>query len=312
MGTYVIIQMLVRHWNLTSHPIYKTEHQRMKIASLTGLISRSFMRVWKPVTAVAVVIVALGTADFLCGGTKHPITNALLSICSVGGGTFILVSLLALTYLWPVGVAFAASAVIAQERQRQTWDSLLTTGLDWKEIILVKLAANLRRFNPYSEIFLWVQAFLVVIVFILVIGQFDPFTRSPSLLNLPLAIITMAEFAIARSQEYVIAALIGLMSSLLSSTRESAGVVAVMIAFIMVIARAVMTTLIVVLVLPSTSIPGLIIWLATGPSSVVTLAWRGVGALAILAVMVAVREVIIRLMFGWLIRHLGETQTVPA
>src|SRR4051812_29926782 len=189
MGTFAILRMLMRHWTLNSHPIYKADDHRRALVPATRIMRSIVSRLWKPVAAICAVVVVLAAADFLCGGVQHPFTNALLSVCSVGGGTFILLAILALTYLWPVSVGVASSGVIADERERQTWDVLLTTSLDWQEIVLFKLAAALRRFNPYSEVFLWGQAFLMVIIFVLVIGQFGPLNSTSSLLNLPLVII---------------------------------------------------------------------------------------------------------------------------
>src|SRR5258708_4813424 len=216
-NTYEILRLLLRYWALQSHPIFRAEDRRQALVPASRLIGQLVRRTWKPVGALGLVVLGLAAADFLCGGSRHPLASALFSACSLGGGSFILFCILLLTYLWPVTVAVAASGVIAQERERQTWDVLLTTPLEWHEIVLVKLAAALRRFNPYSEIFLWVQAFLLAIIFVLVMGQMTRAASDPltGLLQLPLVVLTMAEFAIARAQDYALAGLIWRVSSLL-------------------------------------------------------------------------------------------------
>ncbi|MEP7286421.1 MAG: hypothetical protein ABI947_11695 [Chloroflexota bacterium] len=307
MGTFSIIRLLIRAWTLTSHPIYQAEKRRLSLLPVGSILRRVVGKSWRPILAVGAVLMVLAAGDFLCGGTRHTFSAAIFSFCTVGGGSLILLVILLITYLWPLSVAISASSVIAQERERQTWDVLLTTPLDWRDLILVKLAATLSRLNPYGEIFLWGQAFLIAIIFVLVIGQFSlnagssPFT----VLELPLVFLTMTEFAIARLQDYVMAGLIGLLASLLSSTRQTASAIALMVTSGMILVRALITAL-VVTSLPFTSFPALLILLATGPSSVVALAWRGLPAILILIAMILIREGIIRAMFSWLIAHLGD------
>src|SRR5258708_25053467 len=134
----------------------------------------------------------------------------------------------------------------------------------------------------------------------------DPLT---GLLQLPLVVLTMAEFAIARAQDYVLAGLIGLVTSLLAHTRQSAAGIALMASLAWVLVRALITTAI-VLTLPPTSFPALLILLSTGPSSVVTIAFPGIVAVIVLVSMIALREGMIRITFRWLVRHLGETGAV--
>src|SRR6185436_4080869 len=115
-STYEILRLLLRYWAMQSHPIFRAE-DRHSAPSASRLIAQFARRTWKPIGAVGVVIVGLAAADFLCGGTKHPLASALFSACLLGGGSFILFCVLLLTYLWPVTVAVAASGVIAQERE---------------------------------------------------------------------------------------------------------------------------------------------------------------------------------------------------
>ena len=312
MGTVGILRVLLRYWSLTSHPIFQAETRRYALVQVSRWTGRILGQIWRPVIALLALLVILALADFLCGGTTHPITNAVISMFSVGGGTLALLSILLLTYLWPLNVAVAASGVIAQERERQTWDVLLTTPLEWSEIVLVKLAAALKRFNPYSEVFLWVQVFLLAIIFVLVVGRpgVGEVNTSPGIV-IPLVIITVAEFAIARAQDYVIAGLLGLLASLQSTTRQNANLVALMLGAAMVLLRAMITGFIMGVQIP-VSLPGALILISTGPSSVIALAFHGPIAIMILLSMIVIRETVIRVLFTWLMRHLGEASPLTA
>src|SRR5258708_11634689 len=268
MGTYEILRLLLRYWSRTNHPIFRAEDRHLMLVSASQFLAGVVGRLWKPFGAIAGVMLMLAAVDFLCGGTRHTFSSTLFSACSLALGSFILFAILLLTYLWPVTVAVAASAVIAQERERRTSDVLLTTPFDLSEILLVKLAAALRRFNPYSEIFLWVQALLIAIIFVLVMGKVtrDVDSSVSAIAQLPLVFLTMAEFAIARAQDYVLSGIIGLTASLLTPNRQIAASVALLASVGGVLIRALMTTMIVLTLGPRLFPEGLVL-LSTGPSS---------------------------------------------
>jgi hypothetical protein len=307
IGTLDILRALIRFNARSSHPLYKAEERHLSAIPLAQYMGEVIGRVWKPVLALTMFVVAIAAADFLCGGTQRAVSSVIFQICSIGGGSFILFCLLLLTYLWPLGVAVAASSVIVQERERQTWDVLLTTPLDWQDIILIKLSATLSRFNTYVELFLWMQGFLMIIIVVLVLAAYsrENSVLSFSLFQIPLVILTVAEFGIGRTQDYIIASIIGLISSLLASTRQAAGLVAVMAAVGMVLLRALVTTIIIMTMRP-TSLPGTLILLSTGPASVVAIALPGLVAAVVLIIMVVLREIFIRYSFNWLITRLGD------
>jgi len=59
-------------------------------------------------------------------------------------------ALLIVSYVWPVSVAVRASGAIATERERRTWEVLLTLPVDRTELLLGKLSAALRGLNVYA------------------------------------------------------------------------------------------------------------------------------------------------------------------
>jgi hypothetical protein len=220
--------------------------------------------------------------------------------------------------LWPLAVSVAASSAIAGEREHQTWDSLLTLPIERTELLLVKLAVALRRLNSYSEILLWVQVFLVMTVFVLVVGEFTRLAETnkfSALIMFPMAFLTMIEFGIARLQDYVLSGLVGLVASLRSSTRQSAGTVAIMLAATMVLIRGLLTGFVLLSVPLSASMsapPFVAVLVATGPSSVLTIAWPPAVAAVALITMIVLREVVIRVLFGYLVRHMGDAPEASA
>jgi hypothetical protein len=311
VGTYGILRALQRHWALQNHPVYRLEDRRIVMASIMQAVRHFLLRAWKPLTAVGTVFMAIVVADFLCSGTRRgspSFSTTVISLCGVVGVGIFLLGLLVLTYLWPVAVAQAASGAIAAEHERRTWDVLLTTPFDRADLLLVKLASALRSFNPYAEMLLWIQTFLVAIIFVLLAGHFAQHPRTTALegtLTVLLLILTVAEFAVARLQDYALSSLLGLTTSLLAPTRQTASAAALLLASGWVLIRALFTGLL-LFGLPSVTPAELSILMTTGPSSVVTMALPIPVAGLVLLVMPLLREVAIRALFRWLVNHLGQ------
>jgi hypothetical protein len=317
VGTYSILRTLRRHWVAPVHPVYRLESRRNVITPTMRAVRRLVSRMWKPLAAAGAVAALIVVADFLCSGARRgspSLSATIVSMCSLVGVSLFLLGLLVLAYLWPLAVAQAASGVIAGEHERQTWDVLLTTPFDRADLLLVKLASALRSFNPYAEMLLWMQTFLIAIIFVLLIGYFAQHPSATTLegaLKLLLLILTMAEFAVARLQDYVLSSLIGLFTSLLAPTRQAAGAAALMLAGGWVLIRALLTALFLFGLLP-VSPAELSILIATGPSSVVTMALPIPVAGLVLLIMPLVREVAIRVVFRWLVDHLGQAPSPVA
>ncbi|MCC7446806.1 MAG: hypothetical protein IT324_05280 [Anaerolineae bacterium] len=309
MGTYAIMRMLWRQWSLQSHPIYRYETRHATV--VPQIVWPFVRRVWRPLSIISAVIVTMAIAEFLCGGAHfQPLSLVTMasSLCFAAGGIAALSGILILIYVWPLPVAIIASGAIVDERERQTWDTLLTVPMERSDLLLVKLASILNRLNPYGEVFLWMQFFLLAIIFVLVVGLFatNPnVTSADAIIEIPLLALTLAEFGIARVQDYVMSALIGLAASLVSSTRQAAISIAALLTLAMILARALVTAFMITRITPP-SPPATLILIATGPSSVVTLALPPLLAIVALLTMLLVREGIIRLLFHWLTRHMGE------
>jgi hypothetical protein len=311
LDTYHFLLALWQHWTKPTHPVYRADSKHIKLTPSVLILWKFVRRIWRPVAAIGLVVVMTAIAEFLCGGARRvplSLSTALFSLISVVGVGLALIAILLLAYLWPLAVAFGASGVIAVERERQTWDVLLTTPFDWADLILAKLAAALRRLNPYGEMLLWVQAFLVAILFVVVLGDFlrDVVSGVTSpVFQIALLVAAMIEFVVARAQDYVLSSLVGLIASLLTPNRQTAGAIALMMALALVLVRALLT-LMLLAALPPTPPPLLVVLIATGPASVIAMAGNVLLGIPALILMIAAREALIRAMFGWLVQHLGD------
>ncbi|GEM_PF-1225242 len=311
MDTYHFLLALWQHWTKPTHPVYRADSKHVKLTPSVLILWKFVQRIWRPVAAVGLVVLMTAIAEFLCGGGRRAplsFSTALFSLISAVGVSLALIAILLLAYLWPLAVAIGASGVIAGERERQTWDVLLTTPFDWADLILAKLAASLRRLNPYGEMLLWVQAFLVAILFVVVLGDFlrDVVSGVTSpVFQIALLVAAMIEFVVARAQDYVLSSLVGLIASLLTPNRQTAGAIALMLALALVLVRALLT-LILLAALPPTPPPLLAVLIATGPASVIAMVGNVLLGIPALIVMIVAREALIRAMFGWLVHHMGD------
>ncbi len=295
-NTFTLLKRLFRRSN-TDHPLYRHD-VRLRPASPTwrrilGLRRRVSMQI---ALAAIFSVLFLGTA-FLCGSQGNVLEIAMS--CIMGGGIAIpAVIFVLLPYLWPVFLSGSVSSVIVTERARQTWDTLLTLPFDHADLLTVKAAAALRNLEGLIPLWLWSQVILAV-----------AFLAGQDLRGWGgiVLLAAMLEFAVARFQDYVLACVIGLNVSLRVSSREAAGPIAVMAALSLVIVRLVFT-LPFLAHLPATltiSPALLLLIVATGPSSAITLALpNGVG-IVILALMIVLREAAIQLGFRYLVDNLG-------
>ncbi len=306
MGTIGILRLLLRNWSAHS-PIYKNEERHVATLSTRQLIRHVIQRIWKPIGVVISVVLVIATVQFLCGTQSQSV--GLASLCAAGGIDVFLIGIALIAYLWPAFIAVSASRVIAVEREHQTWDILLTTPYDWRDLVMAKLAAALHGFNAFSGAFFYMQIFLVAVIVALVLGQSQSLIGSNGAVTptvaLLMIIVALTEFVIARAQDYVLAALIGLLSSLLVPTRQSAATFALMGALAMILIRALITALFIAM-LPAMTVPTLLLLLPIGPSSAVVFALALPLAIVFLVALVLAREGAIRLIFRWLLVHLAD------
>jgi len=310
LGTIGILRLLLHNWSAQS-PIYKIEERHVATLSTRQLIRYVIQRIWKPAGAVIGVAIVIAVAQFLCGTQRQSLNIALT--CTAGGAAVVLIAISLVAYVWPVFIAVSASRVIAVEREHRTWDILLTTPYEWRDLMMAKLAAALHGFNAYSGAFFYMQIFLVAVIVAIVIGQSQLLASTRGVVTPALALLmillAVTEFVIGRVQDYVMAGLIGLLASLLVPTRQSAATFALMGSLAMVLIRALLTAFFIAL-LPAMTVPTLLLLLPIGPSSAVVFALPLPLVLAFLTALVLIREGAIRLIFRWLLIHLADGEPV--
>src|SRR5262249_36265690 len=128
MGTLGILRALRFHWQDQLHPLYCAQQRQNAIAiparanEVRGPMGRP-MQLYR----VIFLIVVLTTG----------------ALCAVVGFFGLLFLIWVALFMWPVLVAMPTSSIIAAEREARTWDILLTTPFDWRDIVLAKVAARL-------------------------------------------------------------------------------------------------------------------------------------------------------------------------
>ncbi len=315
MGTYAIVKALRSYWANPAYPLHRTEIYQLLFPPLSRLRMFVGQTWWRPLVLVGAALMTLMTAEMLCSGPRpNPLRLLTLGFWSICGSFIfgiVTIALLVLSYVWPLVIAVRASRAIARERERRTWDVLLTLPYDRTDLLLGKLAAALRGLNIYADMVLWVQSFLILLIFVLVIGvltQRADLTLPDMVLAFVLLVLVMVEFAVVRVQDYVLAGLIGAFTSLVAPTRQMSGILALAAAIGMILIRALCTAL-PLLGISGMFFPNALLVMATGPSSLIAMALPIPLAILVLLVIPLVRELIIRWAFHWLIRHLSE---VPA
>ncbi len=314
MGTYQLLRGLRKHWINPISPVYRAD-QRFgppwppeEAARWRGRLVRFGLAV-----ILAVVLITAGRALTGASSLSALYMLALPAAC-LTGVSLLFVALTALTFLWPVAVALLVSGTIVREREQRTWAPLLTTPLDWGEVLMAKLASALHWLNRPFELMVWVQGALTVFVFLLCVSQAEQIAAPPTV-GVLIALLAAAQFALARVQDYASACLIGVGASLLAEKRETAWGAALMGGVGLVIGRVLITGLLmlnIALGVPptnETAPQAVVILLATGPTAGLVLALKNAPwlALALLIVLPISRELLIRFGYRWVLAHLGES-----
>ncbi len=311
MGTFELITTIYKHWNQPISPVYR--HDQRKGPPWQNLpLDIWFTRAVRLTFFIGfITLVVIGVRIVTDQALSWALSTLLLqTLCLSFGGIF-LIGLFVLTFLWPIAIAVLASDTIVREREKRTWAALLTTPMDWGDLLTAKLASALRWLNRPTELLLWVQGIFVALVFLLVIAQSEKIAADvPTWVTLLLSFVATIQFAIARFQDYTTASVIGLAASMFSESRQNASVIALMISLGLLLGRLFFTVLMMAAAQfnPTPPPQGVLILLATGPTTSVAMAFSKLPlvALAILVITPIIREVILRISYKWIVLHLGE------
>jgi hypothetical protein len=311
MGTYELLTSIYKHWNHPISPVYRHD-QRQGPPWQKLPLDRWFTRAVRLLFLIGfITLVIVGVRVVTDQALSWALSTLLLQTLCLGIGGVFLVGLFALTFLWPIAIAVLASDTIVREREKRTWSALLTTPMDWGDLLTAKLASALRWLNRPTELLLWVQGLFVALTFIIVIALANKIDSDiPPWVTVLLSIVATVQFAIARFQDYTTASVIGLGASMFSESRQNASVIALLISLGMLLSRLLFTVIMIAAaqINPTPPPQGILILLATGPTGAIAMALSRlpVLAFAVLIMLPFLREAILRLAYKWIVLHLGE------
>lgn len=311
MGTYRLITTLYRHWAYPASPIYKAD-QRYGAPWRTFSVERWFwvmVRIGLAFGSVTLLIIALRVISD--SALTWSLSTLLIQFSCLGAGGLFLSALAVMTFFWPLAVAVLSSETIVREREKRTWAALLTTPLDWTDLLTAKLASALHWLNRPSEILVWLQGVYLILCFVLVLAQSGKVTDfTASWVMIVLSVLAAIQFGVARLQDYSTATLIGLATSLYAESRQSASVLAMLIGLIMLLSRFMLTAVLIALAQfnPAPPPQGLLILLATGPTTTIALGFSKEPGFAFILLLLipTVRELLIQRAYRYIVAHLGE------
>jgi hypothetical protein len=294
MGTYELLTSIYKHWNHPISPVYRHD-QRQGPPWQKLPLDRWFTRAVRLLFLIGfITLVIVGVRVVTDQALSWALSTLLLQTLCLGIGGVFLVGLFALTFLWPIAIAVLASDTIVREREKRTWSALLTTPMDWGDLLTAKLASALRWLNRPTELLLWVQGLFVALTFIIVIALANKIDS-----DIPPWVT-----------DYTTASVIGLGASMFSESRQNASVIALLISLGMLLSRLLFTVIMIAAaqINPTPPPQGILILLATGPTGAIAMALSRlpVLAFAVLIMLPFLREAILRLAYKWIVLHLGE------
>lgn len=311
MGSYELLLHLRRHWAHPVNPVYKHD-QRLRTPTSFPLVEQlttTSVRIGAILGVLTLILLALRvmTDQVL----MWMLSSFMIQLLCLSGFGLVMLGLTLTTFLWPVLVALTTSGIIVREREKRTLEALLTLPVDWGELLMAKVAASLHWLHRLFEVLLWVQGACVILTFLIGIAQTGRLAEQSSTgLMVILTIIATAHFGIARIQDYTSAAIAGMAASMLSETRQQASLGALFAGSSLLLLRVMFTVICLSLgALEGMPPPqGVIILLATGPTTAILLAFGKYPfvALLILILFPLLREGMIRWAYQWVLRHLGN------
>jgi hypothetical protein len=310
MITYTLLAALYQHWTHPVNPVYRND-QRIGPPWQRVNFERWFGRVVRIGLVVGLVTVGSVALRVITNdGALWTLSTVMLQLLCLSAATIIVAALVMFVFVWPVAVAVLASGTIVRERENRTLTALLATPLNWNDVLTAKLAAALRWLSRPFEVMTWVQGLCVLLVFIIVIAQTEKVRLVvPPWVTVVLCILATIQFAIARIQDYSTAGIIGMASSIFAETRQTASVLAILLSTGLLVLRLLLTAffLAIAQISPSPPPQGVLILLATGPTTAIALACTRAPALAffILLALPALREAGLQASFRWIVRQLG-------
>jgi hypothetical protein len=311
LGTYGIVRRLLRHSDQPSlHPMLRYRRGQLELpfpilGQWLTVLHRRRGWLW-----VGLVLVGLAMVAQLL--LRAQWRGFITTTCAFAMLLPVIIAVASL-YLLPAVVAVLTSATIVAERELQTWDILLSTALDWHDLLLAWLARLLRLVNPFRELLPGVYVLLggLACLFAIVTFANEYSGVLGEVLEWVVVFLVPLQYLVERVQDFVLASVIGLLASLLSPSRQVAAAVALCAMLGWLILRGLFTAALIGL-LPTQTPSSAAILLLTGPASALAMSLPVLPALVLLLLLPLINEIVIRWLFAWLVKHLGEGRTLTS
>lgn len=305
MGTYGMMRAMMRLWRLPSaHPVFKVLGERLDtpfpaLTAFSNVLWRR--RGW--MLAGVVLIVVLMAAQILVAAQWRSFVTATCAIVILIPALIAVICI----YCLPALMAVRSSAISVAARERQTWDVLLSTALAWDELVLAWVARLMRNANPLSDALVVVYGTLAALAALFAIVTFAE-TYSGTIgevLEWVVLFLVPLQYLIERVQDFILAILIGLAVSLIAPSRHVAATIALCVVLALLMLRTLFTVSLIA-ALPSQTPSGAVVMMLTGPSSALAVSQPVALALVALVGLPLLNEIVIRWLFRWLLRNLGD------
>jgi len=307
VGTIGLGARLRLHWQTESHPLYRFQviplDQLLNVAPLVRWAKRN--RVWFVVGILAVLTWLVLQVVFQAQWGPF-----LAMLCGAGVALPILVAFGAI-YCLPVAVAVVSSGMVIAERERQTWDILLSIPMEWGDLALARLARLLRHINPFEPIALIINLCIAGLIFVFAVVRYAT-PNSQGVETLLAWIVVFAgpfHFLVERLQDFLLACIIGVIASLIAPSRQVAWVLALLGMVGWLLARGLAIATLITLLPPSRA-NNPIITLLSGFSGAFIMTLPVWAKFILLIVTTLAYDLVIRRLFRWVRYHLGATSQV--
>jgi hypothetical protein len=292
MGTLAIVNALLKLIQGESHPLYRAALRRQAPYSL-NMNAIGGCLLFLIVFAAPALICLEGQFGWRVRGAVDFAQTSLLLI--VGG---------LLSLCWTVPLALLAGRSISHEREGRTWEMLVLTPYDTSDILLARAAASIR--NVWTLVMGLVSFGVIMALFFgsPVIASMAVQINRSVVIGVLLMIVGMVAMVYERQQEIALAVVIGIVVSLRTDSQRMAELAGLAGGFLIRVLQLVVTFLCVPPE-PLLSQQNILTLNVVAGSATLLAVIPMLNALLFIGLIVGVREVLIRGLYRWAVRHAG-------
>lgn len=304
VGTIGLVARFRLHWQTESHPLYRFQviplDQLLNVAPLVRWVKRN--RLWFVVGILAVLTWLVLQIVFRAQWGWF-----LAMVCGAGTALPIL-AIFGVIYCLPVVVAVVSSGLVIAERERQTWDILLSLPMEWGDLVLARLARLLKYINPFEPILIVINLGIAGLTFLFVVVRYAAPNAQvgEALLAWIVIFVGPIHFLVERLQDFLLACIIGLIASLIAPSRQVAAVTALFGMGAWLLARGIAIAALITIGAPF-RLNNSLMTLISGFSGTIIMTLPVWLSLILLIMTAVAYDLVIRLLFHWVRHHLGTT-----